>query len=74
MKKTDPSITTPAAQRGDGTFEDVTARAGLTGENLGYSFGVAAGDYDNDGYTDSSSATPGATRSITTTATARLPM
>jgi len=38
--------------RGDGTFEDVTARAGLLGKDLGFSFGVAAGDYDNDGYED----------------------
>ena len=38
--------------RGDGTFEDVTAKAGLDGEQLGYSFGVAAGDYDNDGNDD----------------------
>jgi hypothetical protein len=38
--------------RGDGTFEDVTAKAGLSGENLGYSFGVAVADYDNDGYGD----------------------
>jgi hypothetical protein len=38
--------------RGDGTFEDVTAKAGLAGDKLGYSFGVAAGDYDNDGYED----------------------
>ena len=38
--------------RGDGTFEDVTARAGLEGKDLGYSFGVAAGDYDNDGFED----------------------
>jgi len=35
--------------RGDGTFEDVTAKAGLSGETLGYSFGIAVGDYDNDG-------------------------
>ncbi len=35
---------------GDGTFTDVTERAGLKG--LGYSMGVAAGDYDNDGYVD----------------------
>src|SRR5215831_17994994 len=34
-------------QKPDGTFEDVTERAGLKGE--GYSMGVAAGDYDNDG-------------------------
>ena len=34
----------------DGTFTDVTARAGLAG--VGYSMGVAAADYDNDGWTD----------------------
>ena len=34
----------------DGTFTDVTARAGLQG--AGYSMGVAAADYDNDGWTD----------------------
>ena len=38
--------------RGDGTFEDVTAKAGVAGENLGFSYGVAAGDYDNDGFPD----------------------
>lgn len=38
--------------RGDGTFEDVTSKAGLQGEKLGFSFGVAAGDYDNDGNED----------------------
>lgn len=37
-------------QKNDGTFEDVTERAGLQGE--GYSMGVAAGDYDNDGFID----------------------
>ena len=37
-------------QKADGTFEDVTERAGLKGE--GYSMGVAAGDYDNDGFVD----------------------
>ncbi len=35
---------------GDGTFTDVTESAGLKG--VGYSMGVAAGDYDNDGYVD----------------------
>ncbi len=35
---------------GDGTFTDVTARAGLAG--VGYSMGVAAGDFDNDGFVD----------------------
>jgi hypothetical protein len=34
----------------DGTFTDVTERAGLAGE--GYSMGAAAADYDNDGWTD----------------------
>ena len=38
--------------KGDGTFEDVTEKAGLSGANLGYSMGVAAGDYDNDGHED----------------------
>lgn len=37
-------------QKADGTFEDVTQRAGLAG--TGYSTGVAVGDYDNDGYED----------------------
>ncbi len=35
---------------GDGTFTDVSERARVTGE--GYSMGVAAADYDNDGWTD----------------------
>ncbi len=39
-------------QKRDGTFEDVTAQAGLTGEQLDFNFGVAVGDYDNDGYED----------------------
>jgi len=37
---------------GNGTFEDVTQKAGLAGEHIGYSFGVAVGDYDNDGHED----------------------
>ncbi len=40
-------------QNPDGTFTDVTERAGLTGvpQNR-YGMGVAVGDYDNDGYED----------------------
>jgi hypothetical protein len=34
----------------DGTFTDVTAKAGLQGK--GYGMGAATGDYDNDGDTD----------------------
>ena len=53
LKKTDPAFYNCLLRnKGDGTFEDVTKKAGLLGENLGYNFGVAAGDYDNDGYED----------------------
>ncbi len=37
-------------QKPDGTFDDVTERAGLQG--AGYGMGVAVGDYDNDGFED----------------------
>jgi len=37
-------------QNADGTFTDVTEKAGLAGS--GYSMGVAVGDYDNDGFED----------------------
>ncbi len=37
--------------QGDGTFVDVTAQAGVGG-NGRYGMGVAAADYDNDGWTD----------------------
>jgi len=34
----------------DGTFSDVTAKSGL--KHCGWGFGVAVGDYDNDGWAD----------------------
>jgi enediyne biosynthesis protein E4 len=37
-------------QRQDGSFEDVTLKAGVAGS--GYGMGTAVGDYDNDGYED----------------------
>src|ERR1044072_2195536 len=37
-------------QKTDGTFRDVTERAGLKG--VGYSMGATAADYDNDGFVD----------------------
>jgi len=37
-------------QKPDGTFEDMTEKAGLQG--VGFGMGVAVGDYDNDGYED----------------------
>jgi hypothetical protein len=37
-------------QKPDGTFEDITEKAGLQG--VGYGYGVAVGDYDNDGNED----------------------
>ena len=38
--------------RGDGTFEDVTAASGLAAFPGGYGHGIAVGDYDNDGRPD----------------------
>ncbi len=38
--------------RGDGTFEDATAAAGIANLAQGYGHGVAVGDYDNDGHPD----------------------
>lgn len=36
--------------RGDGTFEDVTKKAGVGGK--GYSMGITVGDFNNDDYPD----------------------
>ena len=53
MKRTSPAFYNCLLRnRGDGTFEDVTKKAGLLGENLDYNLGVAIGDYDNDGFED----------------------
>lgn len=51
LKKSDASFYNRLFRNnGDGTFTDVTEKAGLAG--VGYSMGVAAGDYDNDGFVD----------------------
>jgi hypothetical protein len=52
LKKTPRHYNALLRNKGNGEFEDATARAGLTGELLGYSMGAAAGDFDNDGFTD----------------------
>ena len=55
-KRTIPAKTGPEYwnrlyhQKADGTFEDVTTKAGLQG--AGYGMGVAVADYDNDGFED----------------------
>ena len=51
LNKSDPGFYNRLFRNnGDGTFTDVTEKAGLAG--VGYSMGVAAGDYDNDGCVD----------------------
>jgi hypothetical protein len=51
LEKIDPSYYNRLFRNNrDGTFTDVTERAGLKG--IGYSMGVAVGDYDNDGFDD----------------------
>jgi len=51
LRKTDPSYGNRLFRNNhNGTFTDVTARAGVAGE--GYSMGVAVGDFDNDGHED----------------------
>jgi hypothetical protein len=53
LKKTGPGFWNCLLHNnGDGTFRDVTAKAGLTGESLGFCFGTAVADYDNDGNAD----------------------
>jgi enediyne biosynthesis protein E4 len=53
LKKTSPSFYNCLLRnKGDDTFEDMTAKAGLSGEHLDFSYGVAIGDYDNDGWPD----------------------
>jgi hypothetical protein len=51
LKKTSPKYWNRLFHNnGDGTFTDVTEKAGVAGS--GYDTGVAIGDYDNDGYED----------------------
>src|SRR5208337_4277079 len=51
LKKTSPRYSNRLFRNnGDGTFTDVTEKAGLAG--TGYDTGVAVGDYDNDGFED----------------------
>lgn len=48
--KTEPPHAALFHNNHDGTFTDVAAKAGVT--NLRWGFGVAAGDFDNDGWPD----------------------
>lgn len=51
LEKTDPSYYNRLYRgNGDGTFTDVTEKTGVKG--VGYSMGVAAGDFNNDGFVD----------------------
>jgi hypothetical protein len=51
LDKTDPVFWNRLYHnRGDGTFEDVTEAAGVKGDH--YDLGIAAADYDDDGYVD----------------------
>jgi tetratricopeptide (TPR) repeat protein len=38
--------------KGDGTFQDIAASAGVAGDGTAYAKGVVAADYDNDGFVD----------------------
>ena len=53
----------------EGTFTDVTAKAGLT--RTGWASAVTVGDYDNDGFDDLFITDTATTCFIRTTATAR---
>lgn len=53
LRKTDASFYSCLLRnKGNKTFEDVTAKAGVSGEHLDFGYGVAIGDYDNDGSPD----------------------
>jgi len=53
LKKVDKSFyNCLLRQKDNAVFEDVTEKAGLLGADLDFGFGVAAADYDNDGFTD----------------------
>ena len=53
LKKTGPSFHNYLLRQAKpNVFEDVTAKAGVAGEDLDFSFGAAAGDFDNDGFSD----------------------
>ena len=51
FKPKDPPRAALYRNNGDGTFTDVTERAGVGAEGL-FGMGAAVGDYDNDGYPD----------------------
>lgn len=50
MPKDQPSTNRLYRNNGDGTFQDVTQKSGLS--RTGWGQGVCVGDYDNDGYDD----------------------
>jgi enediyne biosynthesis protein E4 len=49
-RRSPPRPSTLYRNQGDGTFEDITQRAGVAGR--GYGMGCAVGDFDNDGHDD----------------------
>jgi hypothetical protein len=53
LTRPDPSFYNSLLRNlGDGTFEDATAKSGLEGRTLTFSFGAASADFDNDGDAD----------------------